>query len=72
MSKSRQTSAAATPAKRGRKPKPEGRKRFWWIGTHCTEAEKLDTQALAAREKPGKPFAVWMRGRVGLPENPAK
>ena len=56
--------------KPGRPKSPEGRKRFWWLGCHCTQPEKLQTQALAAQEMPGRPFAVWMRSRIGLPSKP--
>jgi hypothetical protein len=70
MSKTKSTSAAATPAKRGRPKNPQGQKRFFWLGAHCTEAEKYDRQGAAARELPGKPFAAWLRSRIGLPEKP--
>ena len=64
--------ATTTTRKRGRPKNPEGRKRFWWIGTHVSEPEKLETKARAAREKPGRPFSEWMRARIGLPEKPAE
>lgn len=56
--------------KLGRPKNPNGRKRFWWVGAHCTEAEKLQTQALAKRSLPGRPFSAWVRTRLSLPEKP--
>lgn len=56
---------------RGRKKQPGGRKRFYWVGAHCSEVEKKELQAKAAREMPGKPFATWVRERLGVSEDNA-
>jgi hypothetical protein len=56
---------------RGRPKKPGGRKRFWWVGAHCSNAEKKEVQATAEREMPGQSFAAWVRSRLGMSNDKA-
>ena len=64
------TATIAPKRKPGRPKNPNGRKRFWWLGCHCTYAEKLQAVATAEKELPGGRFSTWLRGRIGLPEKP--
>jgi hypothetical protein len=60
MEKQQQSDMTEPKRKRGGQAKAPEERRNVWIGAHVTEAKRLEYQARAAREMPGKPFADWL------------